>query len=563
MNIPDLALHHSSKLTRSFRRSTAMNMMCFPALMGVLLLLTMPIAAQPKIEQWDRFEITFHHAPQGNGFTDVTISATFSGPGTRLTVPGFYDGGDIFKIRFMPEQIGTWKFETSSNIQALAGKTGSFECVPATGTNHGVVKVSESTSFRYADGKRFYPFGTTAYAWIHMKANIQETTLATLARSGFNKVRMCVFPKEYDLLRAAPERFPYAIKVRKKDAKGQENFEWDFNVFDPDFFRHLEKRIDDLRNIGVEADLILFHPYDKGRWGFDAMPKDVNRRYVQYLTARLSSFRNVWWSLANEWDYVKTKTRDDWEELSKVVVASDPYRHLCSIHGSTAHYFEYWEPQFTHVSIQDDAPVQFRGGAATLLNVYHKPVICDEVGYEGNLKQRWGRLSPEELTYLAWMGALAGVYVTHGECYLTEDDTTRIFWAEGGELKGRSWPRFKFLREVLETGPGPLSMSDIGRDYHTASGGKGYYIIYFGKEMLDSWLFNLPVKNGAYGKVDPGTRFRVEIIDTWSMTIQSCPLTFEATSETDYRVYDKAMKKVRLPLRPYLALRITAINSGQ
>jgi hypothetical protein len=166
------------------------------------------------------------------------------------------------------------------------------------------------------------------------------------------------------------------------------------------------------------------------------MPREVDRRYVQYLVARLSSFRNVWWSMANEWDYVKSKSHDDWEELSKLVVASDPYRHLCSIHGSTASYYEYWEGQFTHVSIQDDAPVQYRGGAATLRNVYHKPVICDEVGYEGNLKYRWGRLSPEEITYRAWMGALAGIYVTHGECYMSENDTASIFWAEGGGPEG-------------------------------------------------------------------------------------------------------------------------------
>ena len=26
---------------------------------------------------------------------------------------------------------------------------------------------------------------------------------------------------------------------------------------------------DRLNRLGIEADLILFHPYDKGRWGFD------------------------------------------------------------------------------------------------------------------------------------------------------------------------------------------------------------------------------------------------------------------------------------------------------
>lgn len=79
----------------------------------------------------------------------------------------------------------------------------------------------------------------------------------------------------------------------------------------------MEKRIDQLNRLGIEADLILFHPYDKGRWGFDAMSNEVNVRYIKYITARLASFRNVWWSMANEWDYVKAKTVDDWKLLTK------------------------------------------------------------------------------------------------------------------------------------------------------------------------------------------------------------------------------------------------------
>jgi hypothetical protein len=43
------------------------------------------------------------------------------------------------------------------------------------------------------------------------------------------------------------------------------------------------------------------------------------------------------------------------------------------------------------------------------------------------------------------------------------------------------------------------------------------------------------------------------------MTIQACPVTFETGAVNDYRLFDKDLKKVRLPLRPYMALRITEI----
>jgi len=522
--------------------------------------LTSTLLAQ-QTEQWGRYEITSHYKGNGNSFNEIHLSATFTCRDTSITVSGFYDGGDIFKVRFMPPTAGKWNYATHCNIAVLNNKKGTFECVKATGSNHGMVKVSrDSHNFNYADGKPYYPFGTTSYAWTHMGQTLQEATLIALKNLGFNKVRMCVFPKNYDLVKEEPELYPFEIKEIKKSAEGKEVKVWDFNRFNPAFFQHLEKRIDDLNKLGIEADLILFHPYDKGRWGFDDMPNEVNIRYIQYLTARLSSFHNVWWSMANEWDLVKTKTHADWELLSRTVVEADPYRHLCSIHGATATYYEYWEPWFTHISVQDEAPVMSQGAASILRNVYHKPIIYDEVGYEGNLKQRWGRYSPEEMTFLVWNGVVSGTYVTHGETYMNHSETDTIFWAKGGPLKGESWKRIAFLRKLMEEGPGPLQPADISRDFQTSTAGKGYFIIYFGKEMHSEWIFNLPMKNASFAKVEPGTRFKVDIIDTWDMTITPCPQIFETAKGNDYRLYDKDLQKIRLPLKPYIALRIIAID---
>jgi hypothetical protein len=519
------------------------------------------IQGQQKISLWDRFEASYNCAYSGNVFTNVRFTATFRGPDTTFVVPGFYDSNNTFKLRFMPQKAGKWNFVTHSNIAALNNKKGSFECIKADANNHGLVKVSsDSHNFTYADGIPYYPFGTTAYAWTHMGNALQEMTLQSLRQSGFNKVRMCIFPKNYDLVKEEPELYPFEIKSVKKDTQGKEVKEWDFTRFNPAFFQHIEKRIEDLGKLGIEADLILFHPYDKGRWGFDNMPNEVNIRYINYLLARISSYHNVWWSIANEWDLVKYKTHADWELLSRSVHDADPYRHLCSIHGATATYYEYWEPWFSHVSIQDEAPVITQGAANILRNAYQKPIICDEVGYEGNLKQRWGRYSPEEMTHLVWNGIIGGIYVTHGETYMSRDDQDTIFWAKGGALKGESWKRIAFLRKLVEASPGAWQPADKSRDIQTAVAGKNYFIVYFGQSIVPEWTFNLPVRMASFGKIEPGTRYKVEIIDTWDMTIKSIPGIFESTAESDYRVYDKNQQKIRLPLKPYMALRITAIN---
>ena len=105
--------------------------------------------------------------------------------------------------------------------------------------------------FAYADGGPFHLLGTTSYGWTHQVDAQEELTLRTLAASPFNKVRMCVFPTSESWNRGdQPNSYPFA--------GGPTNF--DFTRFNPLFFQHLEKRVGNLRNLGIEADVILFHP---------------------------------------------------------------------------------------------------------------------------------------------------------------------------------------------------------------------------------------------------------------------------------------------------------------
>ena len=525
----------------------------------IALLLCFPgtIYSQKSIECWERFEVAFNHIEKGNPF-NVKLSATFALKGEKKTVDGFYDGNGIYKIRFMPVSAGEWTYTTSSNISSMNNQKGSFTAtVPGKG-NHGIVVVDGKHNFKYADNTRYYPIGTTVYAWTHIEEELQEQTLETLKESGFNKVRMCVFPKNYDLVKNIPPLYPFEIKKMTKDNQGNDVFIWDFERFNPAFFQHLEKRIDQLKEMGVESDLIIFHPYDKGSWGFDSMPNEVNTKYIKYLTARLSSFRNIWWSMANEWDYITAKSLDDWDYLTKAVVKNDPYGHLCSIHGSTATYYDYSKPEITHVSFQDEGPVLSSTSSATLRKIFKKPIIADEVGYEGNLPNRWGRLSPQQMTHLFLNGILGGIYVTHGECF--QEGNSPIFWAHGGKLKGESWKYIKFIRSIMNDLPNPLEMADISRDLETSTAGEGYYIVNIGQNPKEFWQFNLPAKNAEYGKIGKGKKFKVEIINVWDMTITEYPGIFETSAETNYRVYDKDLKNVRLPGIPDVLLRITEVK---
>ena len=334
---------------------------------------------EKPVEQWGVFELELNGPAEGNPFVDVALTAEFVQQGQAkqhaTQVTGFYDGQGVYRIRFMPDKTGTWEYVTSSNRNQLDGQRGAFMVVAPSKSNHGPVQVHNTYHFAYADGTPFFPFGTTCYAWIHQQDEVQKETLTTLTESPFNKLRMCVFPKWYDHNRTEPALYPFV---------GTALTHWDFSRFNPAFFRHLEQCVRQLGALNIEADVILFHPYDGGHWGFDRMPPEADDRYLRYVVARLGAYRNVWWSLANEYDLLKAKKETDWDRFFQIIAHDDPYGHLRSIHNCRLIYNQ-TNPLVTHASIQDGAAVEDVGRAEILRDVYRKPIIYDEVKYEGDL----------------------------------------------------------------------------------------------------------------------------------------------------------------------------------
>ncbi len=509
-------------------------------------------------EKWDFYEYSLSYKGSPNPFLDVALEASFTCQDRQVQVRGFYDGNDVFKLRFMPDCEGEWHYITRSNVSALNNKTGSIICTPVSVGNHGPVRVV-GTHFAYEDGIPYIPVGTTCYVWNLQGDALEEQTLQTLDQAPFNKMRMCVFPKHYLYNQNEPPNYPFSLK----NDPAMPSYRWDFSRFTPEYFQHLEKRILDLRTRGIEADLILFHPYDNGQWGFDCMPAEVNDHYLQYLVARLSAFRNVWWSFANEYDLMKGRTMEDWDHYFQLVQGLDPYNHLRSIHNCGS-FYDHNKPWVTHCSIQHHAIQR----VPNWLKKYHKPVVIDECGYEGNISMVWGDLSPEEMVLRFWLGYVQGGYVGHGETYLHPEEV--LWWSKGGQLHGESVARIDFLRTIFEQAPAltPIEKADmeflnlmnpeLAADtfgerregekviaeggWNIEAGGYniayGYYLFYFGMRQPAVRNFNL--QDGTY---------RIDVIDTWNMTIET--VAENATGQT----------RVDLPTRKFMAIRIQMVDN--
>jgi hypothetical protein len=507
-------------------------------------------AAQSTVDRWGVYEIALSGPTNGNPFTDIKFSARFVQGTNSLEAAGFYDGDGVYRVRFMPETEGQWRYTTVSTAPALNGKTGGFEVTKPSAGNHGPVRVAHTYHFAYADGKPFKQLGTTCYVWNLQGDVLEEETLKTLAASPFNKIRFCVFPKRYQWNTNEPPFYPFEGKPTKS---------WDFTRFNPKYFQHLEQRILDLQKLGIEADIILFHPYDEGHWGFDRMAAEADDRYLHYVVARLAGYRNVWWSLANEWDFMRQKKESDFVRFGEIVSRDDPYHHLLSIHNGSK-LFNHTLPWITHASIQNGAAVEEAGRAEMYRDAYRKPVVYDEVKYEGNIESRWGQLSAEEMVFRFWNGTVAGTYVGHGETYKSDDQI--LWWSKGGVLKGQSPPRLAFLRQVLEDSPAG-GIEPIDRWQHPEYGGQAslYYLVYLGKEQPASWEFQIPKPPQGSG-IPPadGMKFTVEVLDTWNMTTTSVEGVFTLKKKDNYFFADKDGRSVPLPGKPYMAIRIRRVK---
>ncbi|MEK3697950.1 MULTISPECIES: DUF5060 domain-containing protein [unclassified Paenibacillus] len=377
-----------------------------------------------KVEQWGIFELELNASEiVGNPFRDVWVQATFKIGDEYKRVYGFYDGESVWRIRFMPEQIGDHHFQVTSNMDAFNGLTGDFVSTVPTLGSHGPVRVA-GTHFNYADGTPFFVMGTTAYAWTYRPEEIRKQTLDSFSENGFNKIRMLVFPKYYrgmvnDVnVDYDPPVFPFV---------GQPN-EFDFQTLIPEYFRNYEERVKDLMKLGIEADVILFHPYDN--WGIDSLMQQADDLlYVNYMISRLAAYRNVWWSLANEFDISSTPEgmfcartdRKDWDLIGATIKANDPHGHPISVHNLPMRYIYPDRDWLSHVSIQHPDTYTL---IAELKNQYKKPIVNDEYQYEGNIKDEWGNSDGATTLFRHWLSAMAGGYASHGEVFKINGNAT-------------------------------------------------------------------------------------------------------------------------------------------
>jgi hypothetical protein len=139
--------------------------------------------ARAAIHVWEKQELTFTATGAfTNAYTEATVWIELTGPNFNKRVFGFWDGGQVFRVRFVATEPGTWTWRSGSSPDdaGLGGKSGSFQALAWTDAekeanplrrgflrataNHHALEHADGTPF-FALGDTWWPLGANRFRW--------------------------------------------------------------------------------------------------------------------------------------------------------------------------------------------------------------------------------------------------------------------------------------------------------------------------------------------------------------------------------------------------------------
>lgn len=325
----------------------------------LFLLAFSPLSAQ-TIHTWEMHEIVLHAArPHANPYKDVDAWIELKGPNFSKRVYGFWDGGQVWRVRVVATGPGKWTWSSNSNQPGdagLNGKTGQFVAQDWTEedknenpTRHGFLRdTANHHALQYADGTPFFMLGDTwlaASTWrLPFTGNPPEPNytpgpgitfedaVAYIKRQGFNEVSMISafpswasdqYPATYKdkngiFYRNAWEEFGVTVSAdggpgkdtakHMEDEHGYRPFEIlpnhqglpNFDAIVPEYFQSLDKKVDYLNAQGIipllETTRRDVCPAWKAYFNFN----ESYGRFVQYLVARYGAYNIILSKIHND-----------------------------------------------------------------------------------------------------------------------------------------------------------------------------------------------------------------------------------------------------------------------
>lgn len=311
----------------------------------VLALAAITVFAEPSLAVdvglYDMFEVAVTNTKTYTNpfdFSVIELRATFTSPtGKTTTAYGFHDGdgnggqtGGVWKLRFLPNELGTWSYTTSWS-DGTAGGSGSFQAVSS--ANPGPLRIDPAYphSVMHAGGQRFFWNGDTEWFFLSDAFTSTQRSAAVdfLAGKKVNNLLMVMVNDDtYDV-------YPWVTKS-------------DRMRFDLQRMRRWEAAISHMKSRGIIADL-WFYSDDSAPLlpAANSLQEDT---YFKYIIARFSGFSNVTWNLGLEYEEYRTSS---WVTArAQFVKDRDPFDHLIGVHRTDTAWPFAGNLHLDHTSLQ-------------------------------------------------------------------------------------------------------------------------------------------------------------------------------------------------------------------
>jgi hypothetical protein len=268
-----------------------------------------------EVAVWKVFEAALEsETSYENPFWDVDLRIRFTGPeGQVKEIDGYWDGGDRHRrwaVRFSPDRVGPWRWETICSDSAnsgLHGRRGEFTCIPYQGENplyrYGAVRLSEDRrTFKWADGPPFFWLADTAWNGVLRSSEPDWMRYLNVRRDqGFTVVQFV----------STQWRGATEVLGSERAFAGTERI----TVF-PEFFRSREARVAAINEAGlVAAPVILWALWDSDPGQVLAEADAV--RLARYIVARWGAYQVIWF-LAGDGNYLGERA-ERWRRIGRAV----------------------------------------------------------------------------------------------------------------------------------------------------------------------------------------------------------------------------------------------------
>lgn len=254
----------------------------------------MAVSAQAAF-QWERHQINLtSEVPYDNSLYDVDeFGAMLTAPsGRQLRVNGFWDGSADWRVRVMPDEVGTWSYTTFCSDTTNAGlhqQTGTFDCQPS--TRQGAI---------YQQGAITRSPG--AYHLMHRDGTPYFFTACTAWNGGLNSTDA----EWTTYLQHRKDHYYSAIQLvltqwrgADQNSQGEVAYEGNGRIrVNPSFFQHMDAKMDQINEHGlVAAPVVLWALQKSGGRELNpgyTLPDDEAVRLARYIVARYGAHHVIW-----------------------------------------------------------------------------------------------------------------------------------------------------------------------------------------------------------------------------------------------------------------------------